>query len=105
MSLAANFAITLPRTLGPEHTDAFTLQVGDRAQVVVTLYDTEGRELLAPEGVHWSVDDADVATVSGFLIGAGAELDDGLGIDLTAVSPGDTVLQVTVPEDSKSLSP
>jgi hypothetical protein len=38
-----------------------------------------------------------VATVSGFLIAAGPMLDDGLGVDLNAVAPGDARLSVSVP--------
>ena len=93
----ARFAITLPGAAGPTETEDFELRVGDKAQVAVELYDGEGRELLAPMGVHWSIDDAAVATVSGFLIAGGPMLDDGLGVDLNAVAPGDAMLTVSVP--------
>lgn len=102
----AQFSITLPGAPGPTKTEDFELRVGDKAQVEVELYDGEGRELLAPVGVHWSVGDAAIATVTGFLNAGGAMLDDGLGVDLNGVAAGETVLAVSVPglDDSAGVS-
>ena len=94
---SAQFSITLPGAPGPERTEDFRLRVGDKAQVGIELFDVEGRELLAPMGVHWSVDDAEVANLSAFLIGGAPMLDDGLGVDLNAIGPGEALLRVSVP--------
>jgi hypothetical protein len=91
---SAQFSITPPGAPGPVETDAIVLRTG-----------AEGRELLAPVGVHWSVGDPAVATVSAFLISAAAMLDDGLAVGLDAVAPGETLLRVSVPglEDQASV--
>ena len=104
--MVAAAQLSPPGAPGPIETTDFALRVGDEAQVEVELYDAEGRELLAPVGVHWSVDDPAVATVSAFLIASAPMLDDGLAVDLHAVAPGDTMLSVTVPglEDAASVS-
>lgn len=101
----AEFSITPPGAPGPIETPDFELRVGDQAHVEVELYDAEGRELLAPVGVHWRVDDPTVAAISAFLIASAPMLDDGLAIDLEATAPGDTMLSVSVPglEDAASV--
>ena len=93
----ARFSLTAPDALGPLQTKRFELQVGDMADVELTLYDAEGRELLAPEGVHYAIDDPAVATVSAWLLGGGAAVDAGLDVSLQALAAGDTALRVTVP--------
>jgi hypothetical protein len=94
---SAQFMITLPGAPGPDATEDFQLRVGEKAEVGIELFDAEGRELLAPVGVHWSIDDAEVANLSAFLIGSAPMLDDGLGVDLNAIGPGEAQLSVSVP--------
>jgi hypothetical protein len=76
-----------------------TLELGpnEQVQLYATLYDQKGFELLAPEGVHWSVDDDTVAIVSAFLVGGGKQLDAGTSVVLEAKAVGTTVLTLSVP--------
>jgi hypothetical protein len=93
----AQFAATLPDRLGPDEGTRFDLADGQSLDLDVTLYDADGRKLLAPEGVDWHVDDIQIATLSGFLIAPGADVHDGLGVVVKAAGPGDTSVHVEVP--------
>jgi hypothetical protein len=93
----AQFAATLPDKLGPDIGSRFELENGKSLELELTLHDDDGLELLAPEGVHWHVDDAMVATISAFLTGSGDDLHDGLSVSVHATGPGETQLHVTVP--------
>lgn len=66
------------------------------------LYDADGLELLAPEGVHWAVDDDSIAIVTAFLK-SGKELDDGTSVGVQAKSEGTTSLTMTVPGLQRTL--
>ena len=76
---------------------SFDLADGQSLGLQLTLYDSKGLKLLAPEGVDWHVDDVQIATISGFLMPAGADVHDGLGVIVQAASPGDTSVHVEVP--------
>jgi hypothetical protein len=93
----AQFAATLPDRLGADEGTRFDLAHGQSLGLQLTLYDAKGLKLLTPEGVNWHVDDVQIATISGFLIPAGADVHDGLGVTVQATSPGDTSVHVEVP--------
>jgi hypothetical protein len=93
----ARFAGVLPDELSPAISSRFELASGESLDLTLTLYDGDGLELLAPEGVDWHVDDEMVATISAFLTGSGADLHDGLDVSVHASGPGDTRVHVTVP--------
>jgi hypothetical protein len=93
----ARFIATLPDRLQAREVTEIDLALAQSAEIELTLYDTDGRELLAPEGVGWRVADAEVATVTAFLLGGGAELDAGLNVIVEAHAEGETTLAVHVP--------
>jgi len=100
----ARFVATLPDRLGPVMGTHFELQNAQSLQLALTLYDDDGLALLAPQGVSWHVDDVQVATLSGFLTGSGADVHDGLSVDVQATGPGDTEVHVSVPGLDTSVS-
>ena len=71
--------------------------MGESFELAVSLYDVDGRKLLAPEGVHYRVQDPAVASITAFLIGGGAELDAGLDTVVQGKAEGETELAVEVP--------
>lgn len=93
----AQFAATLPDQLGSDEGTRFDLANGQSLGLQLTLYDAKGLKLLAPEGVDWHVDDVQIATLSGFLIPAGADVHDGLAVTVQAAGPGNTSVHVEVP--------
>jgi len=93
----ARFRATLPERLGAIEVTEIDLQPEQSAQIELTLYDADGRELLAPEGVDWRIGNAEVATVSAFLLGSSAEVDAGSIVSVQARNEGETTLTVTVP--------
>ena len=93
----ARFTATLPNQLGPTSGTSFELAAGQSLGLALTLYDEDGLELLAPEGVAWHVDDVGVATISGFLTGTGADVHAGLSVNVQATGAGDTEVHIAVP--------
>ena len=89
----AEFEATFRDQLGAQPGTSFDLEAGESIELALALYDADGRKLLAPEGVHYRVQDPAVATVTAFLIGGGAELDAGLD----TVVQGKAELAVDVP--------
>ncbi len=83
--------------LGAEKTTGVQLVPGASVQIDATLYDADGRVLLAPEGVQWSVADDSVATVTAFLLGSGKQIDAGTSVVIDAVAAGTTTLTLSVP--------
>jgi hypothetical protein len=99
----ARFRGTLASQLGALEASAFQVDIGDTLGLELTLYDAQGRELLAPEGVHWSSSAADVASVSAFLQAGGAELDAGLKVVVDPHAQGEAEIGVEVPGLSTSV--
>lgn len=93
----AAFFATYEDRLGTLETDALELTAGERLDLEVELYDTDGVVLLAPEGVAWSVENETLAIVSAWLIGMGKEVSAGLSVGVEAMSPGKTKVTVSVP--------
>lgn len=93
----ARFFGTLPNALGERDDDTFELPVDSRLELRVELYDEQGLELLAPEGVTWRVADPEVATISAFLSGEGAQVEAGREIVVDTHDPGETTVEVEVP--------
>jgi hypothetical protein len=93
----ARFRGTLASELGPHEATSFELRAGGTLNLELTLFDSRGRALLAPEGVHWTSSDADVVSVTAFLQAGGAELDSGLDVMLHGNAPGNAVIGVEVP--------
>lgn len=93
----ARFFGTLPDALGEEAGDSFSLAAESRLELRLELYDEDGIELLAPEGVTWRITDPSVATLSAFLIGAGDEIIAGRDIVVETLAAGDTSIEVDVP--------
>jgi hypothetical protein len=93
----ARFRATLPQRLGAIEVTEIDLEPEQSAEIELTLYDTDGRELLAPEGVTWRIADAEIATVSAFLRGNSAEVAAGLTVSVQARGEGETTLAVEVP--------
>jgi hypothetical protein len=93
----AEFEATFADHLGAISGDDFELTAGQSFDLALALFDDEGRKLLAPEGVHYRVQDADVATVTAFLLGGGAELRAGLAVVVDGKTAGETMLSVDVP--------
>ena len=93
----ARLAATLPDKLGPDVGTRFALDAGKSLDLALTLYDAGGLELLAPEGVDWHVDDANIATLSGFLTGDRSDVHAGLSVTVHAIAPGDTQVHIVVP--------
>lgn len=94
---SALFEAIYPDRLGSFEGTEFELSSDESIDVEVTLYDAEGVELLAPEGVHWAMADPDVAIVNAWLIGRGEQVDAGLGVSVEGVGKGATELSVDVP--------
>ena len=93
----ARFRATLPERIEAADVTEIDLAADQSAEIELTLYDADGRELLAPEGVGWRMADADIATVTAFLLGSGAEIDAGLSVVVQAQAEGETTLAVQVP--------
>lgn len=93
----ARFFGTLPDALGEEDSDAFSLAADSRLELRLELYDEDGIELLAPEGVTWRVADPEVATLNAFLIGAGEEISAGRDIVVETHAAGETTVEIEVP--------
>jgi hypothetical protein len=93
----ARFFGTLPDALGEQDSDTFDVPAASRLELRVELYDEDGLELLAPEGVTWRVVDPEVATLSAFLIGAGDEVEAGRDIVVETLAPGETEVEIEVP--------
>jgi hypothetical protein len=93
----ARFFGTLPDALGETDDDNFELSVGSQLELRVELYDEDGLELLAPEGVAWRVSDPEVATLQALLVGAGEEVQAGREITLKTHAEGETTVEVDVP--------
>lgn len=94
---SAEFEATFADRLGAVAGESFELAAGESFELALALYDAEGQKLLAPEGVHYRVQDADVATVNAFLLGGGAELQAGLDVVVNGKAAGETELEVDVP--------
>jgi hypothetical protein len=95
---------TFPDRLGSIETTDLALHTGETVALEVELFDAEGRKLLAPEGVVWRVDDAKVATVSGFLVGPSGEIRAGLDANVQGVAAGTAKLTVVVPGSDATLA-
>ena len=93
----ARFFGTLPGALGEEDGDSFSLEADSRLDLRLELYDEDGLELLAPEGVSWRVADPEVATFNAFLIGAGEEVVAGRDIVVETHAAGETTVEIDVP--------
>jgi hypothetical protein len=93
----ARFFGTLPDEVGEEMGDRFALPAESRLQLRLELYDESGIELLAPEGVTWSVSDPEVATLNAFLIGAGAEVSAGRDMVVETHDAGVASIEIEVP--------
>lgn len=93
----ARFFGRLPDELGENDGDSFSLAADSRLELRVELYDEDGIELLAPEGVTWRATDPDVATLNAFLIGAGEEVSAGRDILVETHAAGTTTVEVDVP--------
>lgn len=93
----ARFFATLPDALGEVDGENFTVATGDRLELRVELYDDTGLELLAPEGVNWTVSDPTVASLNAFLVGAGEEVKAGREIAVDALAEGETAVEIDVP--------
>jgi hypothetical protein len=88
--------------LGKAEVSDLMLGPSESVQLEASLYDADGLELLAPEGVHWAVDDDSIAIVTAFLK-SGKELDDGTSVGVQAKSEGTTSLTMTVPGLQRTL--
>ena len=83
--------------LGTLDADELELGVGEKVELEVELYASDGLGLLAPEGVTWQVGDESIAIVSAWLIGMGKEVDAGRGITVEAKAEGTTDVSVVAP--------
>lgn len=99
----ATIEATYTNRLGKVEVSDLMLQADDTVQLEASLYDADGLELLAPEGVHWAVDDDSIAIVIAFLK-SGKELDDGTGVGVQAKAEGMTSLTMTVPGLQRTLA-
>jgi hypothetical protein len=101
---AASAAIeaTYPDRLGKVEVSDLMFHPDETVQLEASLYDSDGLELLAPEGVHWAVDDDSIAIVIAFLK-SGKELDDGTGVGVQSKAEGMTSLTLTVPGLQRTL--
>jgi hypothetical protein len=88
---------TLPDELGEEAGDSFSLATESRLELRLELYDEDGIELLAPEGVTWRVADPSIATLNAFLLGAGQEVIAGRDVGVEALAAGETSVEIDVP--------
>lgn len=93
----ARFYATLPDEVGEVAGDGFTVAAGGMIALRLELYDEDDVELLAPEGVTWRVSDPEVAKLSAFLIGAGAEVEAGRDVMLETEAPGEARVEIEVP--------
>jgi hypothetical protein len=91
---SAEFSASFPDVLGSVRGTEFDLAVDERVGFQVALHDEQGRELLASDGVTWSVGDPEMATLSGFLIASSDRIEDGVEVTVEALSPGETPLTV-----------
>jgi len=99
---SATILATYPDKLGKQEVSDLSLTPDESVQLEASLYDADGLELLAPEGVHWAVDDDSVAIVTAFLK-SGKELDDGTGVGVQAKAAGKTSLTMSVPGLDRTL--
>ena len=83
--------------LGEQADDRFTLPADSRLELRLELYDEDGIELLAPEGVTWRVSDPAVATLNAFLIGAGEEVSAGRDMVVETHAAGEATVEIDVP--------
>jgi hypothetical protein len=95
--------VTYPDRLGSVETSSIELKTGGKAQIDASFYDDMGRKLIAQNGVSWSVDDDQVASITAWLIGGGKQVDAGLGVELDAKGAGQTTLTISVPGLDKML--
>jgi len=93
----ARFFGTLPDALGETDDEDFALGTGSQLELRVELYDEDGLELLAPEGVTWRVSAPEVATLQALLIGTADEVEAGRDITLNAHAEGETTVELEVP--------
>lgn len=93
----ARFFATLPDAIGEVDGENFRVATGDRLELRVELYDDTGLELLAPEGVTWTVSDPAVATLEALLVGAGEQVEAGRDIAVEALAEGETNIAIDVP--------
>lgn len=93
----ARFFGTLPDRLGEEAGDSFRLAAESRLALRLELYDEDGIELLAPEGVTWRVTDPEVATLDVFLVGRGEEVIAGRDVIVETLIAGETTVEIDVP--------
>jgi hypothetical protein len=94
---SARFRGTRSSALGPREATSFELREAETLDLELTLFDSHGRALLAPEGVHWRSTDASVASVTAFLQAGGAELDAGLDVVVHGDTAGEAEVGVEVP--------
>jgi hypothetical protein len=93
----ARFFGTLPDALGEEAGDSFSLEAESRLELRLELYDEDGIELLAPEGVTWRVTDPEVARLNVFLVGSGDEVVAGRDVVVETLAAGETTVEIDVP--------
>jgi hypothetical protein len=93
---SARFRVEYPMELGGV-VERIELEPGQKAEVELRLYDADGVWLLAPEGVLWHSDSADVAQVTAFLIGGGKDVLAGSNVTVEAKAQGNAELGIDVP--------
>jgi hypothetical protein len=93
----ARFFATLPDEVGEQAGDSFSLAAESRLELRLELYDEDGIELLAPEGVTWRVTDPGAATLDAFLVGSGEEVIAGRDIVVETLTAGETSVEIDVP--------
>ena len=93
----AEFAVTFDDRAGTKQGTHFKAAPGDSLELAATLFDDAGRKLLATDGLKWRTTDAEVATLSAWLRGSGAEVSTGLSVTVQVKSAGSAEVGITVP--------
>jgi hypothetical protein len=96
--------VTRSDSLGQERASEQDVSVGGKLEVEAAIYARDGLELLAVDGVDWESSDSDVAVVSAFLLGRGAEIEAGKSATVEALAEGEAVIRVQTPSASAELA-
>jgi hypothetical protein len=95
--------VTYPDRFGSIEASSIELKTGGKAQLDASFYDDMGRKLIAQDGVSWSVEDDQVASITAWLIGSGKQVGAGSSVELDAKGAGHTTLTISVPGHDQML--
>ena len=92
-----DFRVMLDDQFGAIHTTHVETAAGKSFELTAMLFDDKGRSLLAADGVQWHSSDAEIAELSAWLAGSGADVSTGLSVTVRVQAAGSAEIGLRVP--------